>query len=149
MNKKQIRKEKQNQAYLKYYYSEKGQKKIKTYRNSSKVKKRQKKYHEKYRKTKKYKKGMRAYRDKIKRLVYEHYSPNGIKCKKCSFDDIRALSIDHIKGKGHLHRLKVGFGNALYRWIVRNNYPKGFQILCMNCQFIKRYENKEIPEREV
>jgi len=32
-------------------------------------------------------------------------------------------------------------GNGVKRWIIEHNFPAGFQILCMNCQFIKREED--------
>lgn len=54
------------------------------------------------------------------------------------------LSIDHIKGGGNKH-LKLIKGN-LYNWLIKNNFPTGFQTLCMNCQFIKRYENNECSQ---
>lgn len=78
--------------------------------------------------------------EKVKAL--KHYSCDGeIKCARCGFGDIRALSIDHINGQGGKHRKEVGVHT--YRWLKVNNYPSGFQILCMNCQFIKRIENRE------
>ncbi len=78
--------------------------------------------------------------EKIK--VMNHYSSGDkIKCSRCGFNDIRALSVDHINGQGGKHRKEVGVHT--YRWLKANNYPDGFQILCMNCQFIKRIENRE------
>lgn len=77
----------------------------------------------------------------LKQEVYAHY---GGGCRRCGFGDIRALSIDHINGGGNRHRKEIGRGNSFWRWLKKNNYPSGFQILCMNCQFIKRYENKEL-----
>jgi hypothetical protein len=59
----------------------------------------------------------------------------------CGISDIRCLSIDHIKGDGAKHRKKIK--TELNYWIEKNNYPEGFQILCMNCQFIKRSINNE------
>ena len=57
---------------------------------------------------------------------------------------MRALSIDHIKGGGNRHRDKLGNdGSGVYRWLKKENYPTGYQVLCMNCQFIKKSENKE------
>ena len=62
-------------------------------------------------------------------------------CVKCGFNDLRALSIDHINGGGDKDRREVD--KQIYRWLRKNNYPEGYQTLCMNCQFIKRAENKE------
>ena len=44
---------------------------------------------------------------------------------------ILAGGIDHINGKGTEHRKKIGFN--IYPWLVKNNFPEGFQTLCCNC----------------
>lgn len=85
---------------------------------------------------------------KIKTTVMMHYGSDGIaKCAKCGYNDIRALSIDHIDGKGCDHRKELGRGNGsgkkFYKWLIKNNFPDGYQVLCMNCQFIKSQENHE------
>jgi len=82
---------------------------------------------------------------RIKTEVIRHYSPFLV-CVRCGYDDIRALSMDHIDGGGDAHRRRVlGYrgGNSLYYWLRRNQYPPGFQVLCMNCQWIKRHEMQE------
>jgi hypothetical protein len=76
-----------------------------------------------------------------KTTVMEHYSKTSPpSCQRCGYFDLRALSIDHINGGGTKHRKEV---RALYYWLIKNNFPEGFQVLCMNCQFIKRAERKE------
>lgn len=69
----------------------------------------------------------------------------GGKCKKCGFSDIRALQLDHINGGGNKEYKKLG-NYAVYRRIIKNfSFEKlHYQILCANCNWIKRYENKEI-----
>lgn len=77
-------------------------------------------------------------RERIKRIVFRHYSPFLI-CMKCGFSDIRALSIHHIEGGGRAQRIAVSHGKGgvdFYMWLRRNNYPPGFQVLCMNCHMI-------------
>ncbi len=56
------------------------------------------------------------------------------------------LTLDHIDSKGALHRreLKIS-GGTLHSWIKLHDFPKGFQVLCMNCQFVKKIEKKEDP----
>jgi hypothetical protein len=61
------------------------------------------------------------------------------------YTDDRALSIDHIEGGGHRHK-KLLRRVDLYRWLVENNFPSGFQVLCMNCQFIKMKVRGEKPK---
>ena len=74
----------------------------------------------------------------LKIEVLEHYCSSKIKCKDCGNDDLEVLTIDHINSIGRKHRKKIG--GHLYRWLKKNKYPKGYQVLCMNCQFIKRYK---------
>ncbi len=79
-----------------------------------------------------------------KRLVISHYSNETMRCVKCGFSDIRALSIDHINGGGRKHAQELRkVGTIFYRWLIKNNFPEGFQVLCMNCNYIKKVENKE------
>lgn len=91
----------------------------------------------------------RKSRRKTKIEILRHYSPelkctgiNGVCASNCS--DIRCLTIDHINGDGAKERKETGmYGWRFYQWLKKNNYPDGYQVLCMNCQFIKRYENHE------
>ncbi len=89
----------------------------------------------------------RDYKHRIRKEVFSHYSPNLV-CQRCGFSDFRALSLDHINGGGREHeRLIQERGDGIMRWLRKNNYPAGYQVLCMNCQFIKRCENKEYFRR--
>jgi hypothetical protein len=68
----------------------------------------------------------------------------GCKCALCSETELVVLSIDHIEGGGVKHRKEIGNGDAnigaskFYRWLRDNNYPPGYRVLCMNCQFRER-----------
>jgi hypothetical protein len=62
-------------------------------------------------------------------------------CKECGYDDVRALSIDHVNEGGTVHRKEVG---GIYSYLIKNNLPEGYQVLCMNCQWIKRVTNHEL-----
>jgi hypothetical protein len=57
----------------------------------------------------------------------------------------RALTLDHINGDGATQRraIRKGGGRGFYSWVKRNGYPKDLQVLCWNCQWIKRSENQE------
>lgn len=91
----------------------------------------------------------KRYRDKIRLIVLTHYSGNPPKCAdpywqhKEPYTDIRALTIDHVRGGGKTHLRNIGGSSYLYRWLIKNKFPEEYQVLCMNCQFIKRIENKE------
>lgn len=86
-------------------------------------------------------------REGIKRLrlkVLEHLG--GPICCKCGFLDSRALQIDHINGGGNKETKNIGGSAQLYRSILNlapETAKKIYQILCANCNWIKRSENKE------
>ena|SRR3990167_10532908 len=86
----------------------------------------------------------RDYNHNLRAQVLSHYGKGKCACVRCGFDDIRALSIDHINNNGskHLKEISKSYGTSLYLWLRRNNFPLGFQTLCMNCQFIKNKEEK-------
>ena len=75
------------------------------------------------------------YNNNLRNTVLKHYSKGALKCACCGLQEIEFLTIDHIYGSGVQHRKKVGSGNTFYRWIVKNNFPKIFRVLCMNCNF--------------
>ena len=66
-------------------------------------------------------------------------------CVKCQYAyDIRALQIDHINGNGRKEARKHGT-SSMYYFYLRNPQIafKKIQVLCANCNQIKRHENKE------
>lgn len=78
----------------------------------------------------------REQRHALKIEVLTHYS-NPLKCFCCGETAIEFLTINHLNGKGAEQRrnLKIRGGNTFYRWLKNNNYPKGFNVLCLNCNF--------------
>jgi hypothetical protein len=87
---------------------------------------------------------VKLYRKRMKQEVFSHYSCGEISCCKCGYNDIRALSLDHINGGGTKHRKELGkVGTEFYRWLKESEFPTGYQVMCMNCQFIKKVEEME------
>ena len=86
-------------------------------------------------------KSPRDYYIRLKARVLAYYGNGKLACVKCGFANVQALTIGHINNDGAKHRKVIGSGHKLYRWIEKENYPEGFQTLCMNCQFIKRNEH--------
>lgn len=64
-------------------------------------------------------------------------------CVRCGFSDDRALQVDHVNGNGFKER-KSGINptTAKFRRLVLD-HPDEYQILCANCNAIKRIENGE------
>jgi hypothetical protein len=88
-------------------------------------------------------------RDKIRKEILELLgnrcsNPHCLVLNGCS--DIRCLQIDHVNGKGNQER-KL-FKNHAYKYLrhilqkIREG-SKDYQLLCANCNVIKRAEKKE------
>lgn len=74
----------------------------------------------------------------------------GNKCARCGFNDKRALQIDHINGGGckereQLFGSKYTSGSIYYKRILDKikDGSKEYQLLCANCNWIKRHERGE------
>ena len=70
----------------------------------------------------------------------------GNRCIRCGFDDVRALQIDHVNGRGYGDPLASNTGTSaqtVYRKIALTGNTDGLQLLCANCNWIKRAENNE------
>lgn len=64
-----------------------------------------------------------------RKAVLDHY---GWSCACCG--TTKRLGIDHVKGDGKEHRAQIGMGSShLYRWLIANGFPGGFQVLCGWC----------------
>jgi hypothetical protein len=83
----------------------------------------------------------RKYRNKIRMKIIELL---GGKCVRCGFSDIRALQIDHVNGDGYKDRRRYNC-DVKYRKTLKEikDGSKRYQLLCANCNWIKRWENKE------
>ena len=70
----------------------------------------------------------------------------GGKCVRCEFSDFRALQIDHINGGGSQERKTLAFRGTFHKHVLKSFLAKEgkYQLLCANCNWIKRCENKEI-----
>jgi hypothetical protein len=80
---------------------------------------------------------LRAYavsnRRRVRLLVFAAY---GGKCACCGEGTYEFLTIDHVNGGGRRHREEIGgSGSSIYSWLRKNNFPAGFRVLCMNCNF--------------
>ena len=67
----------------------------------------------------------------------------GGKCCYCGYDkDPRAFQIDHINGGGHQERKRYSSGTLFTKHVIEVD-GRGYQLLCANCNQIKRFQNKE------
>jgi len=86
------------------------------------------------------KKRMRDYcrkrRAEAKLKVLAHYGKDGkLQCcwPDCGITDIDMLGLDHLYNDGAKHRKSVSdIGKNFYFWIIKNQFPDGYQTLCLN-----------------
>lgn len=88
-------------------------------------------------------------REKVKQELFELL---GNKCSNLNcavpnrMTDIRALQVDHINGHGLEERkIRRTKSDSYYRYILKQikSGSKKYQLLCANCNWIKKFENKE------
>lgn len=86
--------------------------------------------------------------ERAKKLRFATLTRLGGKCVRCGFNDPRALQVDHINGGGNLEVKKLS-QHGLYR-LLSNLTPHElegkYQLLCANCNWIKRFERNEINQ---
>lgn len=66
-------------------------------------------------------------------------------CKRCGFADARALQVDHVNGDGFQERQENHSNHAHLRRVLADRQGR-YQLLCANCNWIKRHENNEGPK---
>lgn len=67
-------------------------------------------------------------------LVFSRY---GRACNCCGATE--NLTIDHVFGGGreHLEAFGLSGGQDFYQWLISNDFPAGFQVLCSPCNSSK------------
>ena len=89
-------------------------------------------------------------RDKrIKDKVFNAYG--GYICNCCGETEKLFLTIDHINNDGNVHRKqlfgKSRSGRKFYEILIRENFPIGYQVLCMNCNWGKSRNRGVCPHK--
>ena len=105
-----------------------------------------------------YKERSRLNGKKMRRLrkwcVMTFYSGAKFCCACCGETALDFLTIDHINNNGNKHRKdlfgkKAVAGDMFYNWLIKNNYPSGYQVLCFNCNIGKSIHGGLCPHKEV
>ena len=89
----------------------------------------------------------RELHQKHRQLCLDHYG-HKCACPNCPETMDIFIEIDHINNDGEDHRKNDKEANHLYRWLIKNDFPSGFQSLCSNCNQAKRRHGK-CPHMEV
>jgi len=151
------RKKKKKEYHDEYYARPATIKQRQTYRDDPRNKLRAKIYHAQP----EVKAILKIARDKNRLKVLQYYSKrlskSNIPCCNCCGikSHVEFLAIDHIAGRRkmdtepELKKLKYTseLKGGLVDWIIKNNFPKGFQILCNNCNLAKAFpkNNNKCP----
>lgn len=77
--------------------------------------------------------GVKQWHAQLRDEVFAAYG--GYKCVRCGTTDRDVLQIDHVEGGGRAHLKEIG--EPLYRWLRKQGYPPGYQVLCANCNVKK------------
>ena len=77
-------------------------------------------------------------RNELRKIIFKIYP----KCARCNFSDQRALQIDHVNNDGCAERKSLGFSRYFLMLVIESfaKKEKKYQILCANCNWIKRIE---------
>jgi hypothetical protein len=116
-----------------------------------------KEQHSKYARSPKRKTVTKINRDtnrlKVLQMYSKRQSNSDIPCCNCCGENfhIQFLAIDHIAGRKEMDSepelVKLGYkskfiSGGLVNWLLKNNCPDGFQILCHNCNQAKGWYGK-------
>ena len=86
--------------------------------------------------------------NKLRMIVLEHYSGGTPQCACCSEKITDFLCVDHINNDGNKHRKLLNEGSGvIYKYLIDNQFPPGFQILCNNCNWGKHKNNGVCPHK--
>jgi len=86
-------------------------------------------------------------KNKLNEIKEKVFKKLGNVCSRCGYSDKRALCIDHKNGGGvkELRSLSV----FQYYKKVLEDTTGSYQILCHNCNWIKKWERKEVRQPEL
>ena len=157
-----IMNDKELKEYRKNYYrnnKEDIQKKAKIWRdehkkeNSERIKNWRKKNPDKVNRN-----ALRYYKKEATKVKVEIYKLLGGQCVNPYnlnhgefLTDIRCLQIDHVKGNGRQERERFSNYTEMTKYILKEIKAgsKDYQLLCSNCNWIKRHKNKESPHYSI
>jgi len=88
-------------------------------------------------------------RQRMKREALTYYGDGKCACIACGFDNIDALTLDHISDDGAAERRRTpnfkGYG--MLARLRTLGWPPGYQTLCANCNLMKEVaRRREIVE---
>lgn len=80
----------------------------------------------------------KTYRDQYTNIVINYYSNETYICAICGENEYKFLTIDHCYGGGRKQRKEdKSYGSRFHQWLVANDFPTGYEVLCYNCNCSK------------
>jgi len=76
-------------------------------------------------------------REQRKILVIGEYSYYSYKCNCCGVSGIEFQTVDHENGRATMGHDRSVKGDKLYRLLIKQGFPPGYQVLCWNCNAAK------------
>lgn len=73
-----------------------------------------------------------------RKVRMEAYAGYGGMCTCCEESRFEFLCLDHVKGGGNKDR-KIRSTYQIARYVIVNNFPKEFTVLCHNCNMAKGF----------
>jgi hypothetical protein len=79
---------------------------------------------------------------RMKYLVLGRYSNETLACSCCGESNLDLLTLDHVNNDGAAERRELfGIrrfgGSSFYRTLIKRDFPPGYAVLCMNCNWSK------------
>ena len=84
---------------------------------------------------------------KTKELVLNYYSKGKMCCGCCGEKIRQFLSLDHMNGKTKEEKTRRSNSLVFYK-LKKNGFPKGYQVLCLNCNMGKYRNNGVCPHND-
>jgi len=115
-------------------------------KNKERALEQRKKYYEEHKKYYRSKGRLLFFDARVKAMKYLNPSLN---CEVCGIDDLRILTIDHKNNDGYRER-KTKTNYQIYKSIIKLPFEearKGYQVLCHNCNWIRRYNSEDEEKR--
>lgn len=88
----------------------------------------------------------KKYQQNLKKKAIEYYSKGKNCCACCGETIFEFLTFDHINNDGFKKKDRT---RNLAEWLVKNNFPPGFQVYCMNCNLGKHINNGICPHNKI